>query len=163
MKILMLHGINHNMFGKRDPRQYGTVTLDEINASLSALGNELGTEVECFQTNSEGEMCERIHQGYADGVDAVLINAGAWTHYSYGIRDALAILTCPIVELHMSNIHAREAFRHVSVFAEIVKGQICGFGVDSYLLALRAAVSSISLSTSPASATPKVSAGQSII
>jgi 3-dehydroquinate dehydratase-2 len=141
MKILMLHGINHNMFGKRDPKQYGTITLDEINASLNALGQELGAQVESFQTNSEGEMCERIHQGYADQVDAVLINAGAWTHYSYGIRDALAILTCPIVELHMSNIHAREAFRHHSVFGEIVMGQICGFGVDSYLLALRAGVS----------------------
>lgn len=143
MKILMLHGINHNMFGKRDPAQYGTITLDEINASLTALGKELGAEVECFQTNGEREMCERIHQGFTDKVDAVLINAGAWTHYSYGIRDALAILTCPIVELHMSNIHAREAFRHVSVFAEIVRGQICGFGVDSYLLALRAAVSAV--------------------
>ena len=141
MNVLMLHGINHNMFGKRDPKQYGTVTLDEINASLAALGKELGTEVEAFQTNSEREMCERIHQAYTDGVHGVLLNAGAWTHYSYGIRDALAILTCPVVELHMSNIHAREAFRHVSVFAEIVKGQICGFGVDSYLLALRAAVS----------------------
>lgn len=141
MKVLMLNGINLNMFGKRDPKQYGTITLDEINASLAALGKELGAEVECFQTNSEAEMCARIHQGYHDGVDAVLINAGAWTHYSYGIRDALAILTCPIVELHMSNIHAREAFRHVSVFAEIVKGQICGFGADSYLLGLRAAVS----------------------
>ncbi len=140
MKILMLHGINHNMFGKRDPKQYGTITLDEINANLTTLGKELDTELEFFQTNSEGDMCDRIHQGYKDGVDAVLINAGAWTHYSYGIRDALAILTCPIVELHMSNIHAREAFRHVSVFAEIVKGQICGFGEDSYLLALRAAV-----------------------
>lgn len=142
MKILMLHGINHNMFGKRDPKQYGSITLDEINDRLLALGRELGAEIEVFQTNSEGQMCERIHQGHADGVDAVLINAGAWTHYSYGIlRDALAILTCPIVELHMSNIHAREAFRQVSVFAEIVQGQICGFGVDSYLLALRAAVS----------------------
>ncbi|MFC5520002.1 type II 3-dehydroquinate dehydratase [Polaromonas jejuensis] len=141
MKILMLHGINHNMFGKRDPVQYGTITLDEINASLQALGRDLGVEVESFQTNSERDMCERIHQGFTDGVDAVLINAGAWTHYSYGIRDALAILTCPIVELHMSNIHAREEFRHHSVFAEIVKGQICGFGVDSYLLALRAGVS----------------------
>lgn len=140
MKILLLHGINLNMFGKRDAAQYGTVTLDEINTSVVKLGKELGAEVEHFQTNSEGDMCERIHQGFADGVDAVLINAGAWTHYSYGIRDALAILTCPIVELHMSNIHAREAFRHVSVFAEIVKGQICGFGIDSYLLALRAGV-----------------------
>ena len=141
MKILMLHGINHNMFGRRDPKQYGTVTLAQIDAQLQALGKALGAEVESFQTNSEGAMCERIHLAYSDGEDAVLINAGAWTHYSYGIRDALAILTCPIVEVHMSNIHAREAFRHVSVFAEIVKGQICGFGVDSYLLALRAAVS----------------------
>jgi 3-dehydroquinate dehydratase-2 len=141
MNVLMLHGINHNMFGKRDPAQYGTVTLAEIDASLRALGEELDVQVESFQTNSEGEMCERIHQGYFDNVDAVLINAGAWTHYSYGIRDALAILTVPVVELHMSNIHAREAFRHQSVFAEIVKGQICGFGVDSYLLGLRAAVS----------------------
>ena len=143
MKILVLNGVNLNMFGKRDPAQYGTVTLDEINASLVALGRELGAEVTCFQTNFEGAMCERIHKGFLDGVDAVLINAGAWTHYSYGIRDALAILTCPIVELHMSNIHAREEFRHKSVFAEIVKGQICGFGADSYLLALRAAVSAV--------------------
>ena len=141
MKILMLHGINHNMFGKRDPAQYGTITLDEINANLVTLGQQLGAEIEAFQTNHEGAMCERIHQGFVDGVDAVLINAGAWTHYSYGIRDALAILTCPIVELHMSNIHAREAFRHHSVIAEIAKGQIAGFGVDSYLLGLRAAVS----------------------
>ena len=140
MKVLMLHGINHNMFGKRDPAQYGTITLDEINASLTALGRELGAEVEAFQTNSESAMCERIHQAFTDRVDAVLINAGAWTHYSYGIRDAISILTCPVVELHMSNIHAREAFRHKSVFADIVKGQIAGFGADSYLLALRAGV-----------------------
>ncbi|SEF35097.1 type II 3-dehydroquinate dehydratase [Variovorax sp. NFACC27] len=143
MKILMLHGINHNMFGKRDPKQYATTTLAEINAKLQALGMELDAEVECFQTNSESAMCERIHQGFADGVDAVLINAGAWTHYSYGIRDALAILTVPVIELHMSNIHAREEFRHHSVFADLVKGQICGFGLDSYLLALRAAVSAV--------------------
>ena len=141
MKILTLHGVNLNMFGKRDPAQYGTVTLAEIDAKLAALGRELGVEVTCFQTNHEGEMCERIHKAFADGVDAVLINAGAWTHYSYGIRDALAILKVPIVEVHMSNIHAREPFRHVSVVAGIAKGQIAGFGVDSYLLALRAAVS----------------------
>jgi 3-dehydroquinate dehydratase-2 len=143
MKVLMLHGINHNMFGKRDPAQYGTTTLAEIDAALKKLGRELDVEVTCFQTNSEGAMCERIHQAYAEGMDAVMINAGAWTHYSYGIRDALAILAAPIVELHMSNIHAREEFRHRSVFAEIVKGQICGFGVESYLLGLRAAVSSV--------------------
>ncbi len=143
MKILMLHGVNHNMFGQRDPKQYGTVTLAQIDTQLQALGKELGAEVHSFQTNHEGAMCERIHQAYAEGVDAVLINAGAWTHYSYAIRDALAILTVPVVEVHMSNIHAREAFRHHSVFAEIVRGQICGFGVDSYLLALRAAVSAV--------------------
>jgi 3-dehydroquinate dehydratase-2 len=129
------------MFGKRDPVQYGTVTLAEIDTRLAALGAELGVEIESFQSNHEGAMVERIHQGYEEGVDGVLINAGAWTHYSYGIRDALAILTVPVVELHMSNIHARESFRHHSVFAEIVLGQIAGFGVDSYLLALRAAVS----------------------
>jgi 3-dehydroquinate dehydratase II len=147
MKIVMLHGINHNMFGKRDPAQYGTISLDEINASLVKLGKELGTEIEHFQTNDEGAMCDRIHRAFMDQADAVLINAGAWTHYSYGIRDALAILTCPIVELHMSNIHAREEFRHKSVFADIVKGQICGFGADSYLLALRAAVTAAKAAT----------------
>src|SRR5882672_9759701 len=143
MNILVLHGINLNMFGKRDPVHYGTITLAEIDAQLQALAKELGVKVESFQTNSEGEMCARIHKAHAAKTDAVLINAGAWTHYSYGIRDALSILTVPIVEVHMSNIHAREEFRHHSVFAEIVLGQIAGFGVDSYLLALRAAVSAV--------------------
>ncbi len=141
--IVMLHGINHAMFGKRDPRQYGTITLAQIDERLQRLGAELGVTVESFQTDCEGEMCRRIHRAYSEEAAAVLINAGAWTHYSYGIRDALAILTVPIVELHMSNIHAREEFRHKSVFADIVRGQISGFGVDSYLLALRAAVSAI--------------------
>ena len=140
-KFLMLHGVNHSMFGKRDPKQYGTITLEQINGKLQALAKELGVEVTVFQTDSEGEMCQRIHQAYKDKVDGVLINAGPWTHYSYAIRDALAILTVPVVELHMSNIHAREEFRHKSVFAGIILGQISGFGVDSYLLALRAAVS----------------------
>ncbi|MCC7113836.1 MAG: type II 3-dehydroquinate dehydratase [Burkholderiales bacterium] len=143
-KILMLHGVNHNMVGQRDPAHYGTVTLADIDARMRELGRELGVEVASFQTNHEGAMCERIHQAYAEKIDAVVVNAGAWTHYSYAIRDALAILTVPVVEIHMSNIHAREAFRHHSVFAEIVKGQICGFGVDSYLLGLRAAVSAVS-------------------
>lgn len=140
LQILMLHGINHNMFGQRDPQQYGSVTLAQIDARLQTLGKELGAEVSSFQTNHEGAMVERIHQAHAQGMQAVLINAGAWTHYSYGIRDALEILRCPVIELHMSNIHAREPFRHHSVFADIAKGQICGFGVNSYLLALRAAV-----------------------
>jgi 3-dehydroquinate dehydratase-2 len=141
MNILLLNGINLNMFGKRDPAQYGTITLAEIDRQVTALGKELGVDVECFQTNGEREMVERIHRAHAENVDAVVINAGAWTHYSIGIRDALAILKAPIVEIHMSNVHAREAFRHHSVFAEVVRGSICGFGVDSYLLGLRAAVS----------------------
>ncbi len=143
MNILVLNGINLNMFGKRDPKQYGTITLAQITEQLDALGAELGVTLQHFQSNFEGEMAERIHLAHVDQVEAVLINAGAWTHYSYGIRDALAILKCPIIEVHMSNIHAREAFRHHSVIAEIAKGQIAGFGVDSYLLGLRAAVSAV--------------------
>ena len=141
--ILVLHGINLNMFGKRDPAQYGTVTLAEIDSQVAALGNSLGVAVSSYQSNLEGEFSARSHTAHADGTAAVVINAGAWTHYSYGIRDALAILTIPIVEVHMSNVHAREPFRQVSVFSEVVKGQICGFGVDSYLLGLRAAVNLI--------------------
>ena len=139
-RFLMLHGINHNMFGKRDPKQYGTITLEQIDGRLKELAQELGVTVESFQTNGEGEMCERIHRAYADKVDGVLINAGAWTHYSYGIRDALAILTVPIVEVHMSNNHTREPFRQYSVISPIARGYMAGFGPDSYLLGLRAAV-----------------------
>ena len=147
-KILVLHGLNLNMFGKRDPKQYGTTTLAQIDEQLQSLGGELGVEVSCFQSNFEGAMVERVHQAHGDGTHAIVINAGAWTHYSYGLRDALAILEVPIVECHMSNVHAREEFRHLSVFAQIVRGSIAGFGVDSYLLALRAAVSA----ANPASA-----------
>lgn len=142
-KVLVLHGVNLNMFGKRDPHHYGTESLDDINAAIQQLADELEVNVTVFQTNHEGEMVEQIHQAFDDQISAVVINAGAWTHYSYAIRDALAILTVPIIEVHMSHIHAREAFRHQSVFAEIVRGQISGFGKDSYLLGLRAAVSAI--------------------
>jgi 3-dehydroquinate dehydratase-2 len=138
-KILVLHGVNLNMFGKRDPAQYGTITLDEINNKLKGLAKELGVKLETFQTNHEGAMCEKIHQAHQEKVDAVVINAGAWTHYSYALRDALAILKVPIIEVHMSNIHAREEFRNFSVISSIARGQICGFGVDSYRLGLRAA------------------------
>jgi len=144
MKILVLHGVNLNMFGKRDPKHYGTETLDDIEKQMLALGKELNAVVESFQSNHEGEMCERIHAAHTDATSAVVINAGAWTHYSYAIRDALAILEIPIIEVHMSNVHAREEFRHHSVFSGVVRGQICGFGVESYLLGLRAAVSAAS-------------------
>jgi 3-dehydroquinate dehydratase-2 len=137
----MLHGVNHTMFGKREPKYYGTITLAEIDQKLRELGKELGVDVISFQTNQEGAMCERIHQAFLEKVDGVIINAGAWTHYSYGLRDALAILTAPIVEVHMSNNHARDKFRQYSVISDIAKGYIAGFGIDSYLLGLRAAVS----------------------
>jgi len=140
MKVLVLHGVNLDMLGKRDPGQYGTVTLAQIDDAIKALGSELGVDVETFQSNVEGHLCERIHRAHGDA-DAVVINAGAWTHYSYAVRDALAILRVPIVEVHLSNIHAREAFRHDSVIAAVAKGQIAGFGLDSYLLGVRAAVS----------------------
>ena len=143
MKILVLHGINLNMFGKREPAKYGTTTLAEINAQLNSLGTELAAEVLTFQSNDEGAVCERIHEAFSTGVDAVVINAGAWTHYSYGLRDALSMLTVPIIEVHMSNVHAREPFRAHSVIASIARGQICGFGVDSYLLGLRAAIGAV--------------------
>ena len=140
MKVLVLHGVNLNMFGKRDPKQYGTITLDEIDRRLAELGQELGVEVATFQTNAEGAMCERIHAAFDQKVDAVVINPGAWTHYSYAIHDALEILTVPVIEVHMSNIDAREPFRRVSVIKAIAREQIMGHGVDSYLMGLRAAV-----------------------
>jgi 3-dehydroquinate dehydratase-2 len=139
-KVLVLHGVNLNMFGHRDPVQYGTITLAEINQHLESLARELGCTIETFQTNHEGEICEKIHHAHLEKVDAVVINAGAWTHYSYALRDALAILKVPIVEVHMANIHAREAFRHYSVIAPLARGQIAGFGLRSYLLGLRAAM-----------------------
>ncbi len=135
--ILVLHGVNLNMFGLRDSTHYGTATLADIDAQLHALGQELGVSVTCFQTNHEGVMVERIHTALQDGTQGVLINAGAWTHYSYALRDAMAILPCPIIEVHMSNIHAREPFRHHSVFDGLVLKQICGLGVESYLQGLR--------------------------
>ena len=141
MRLLVLHGVNLNMFGKRDPTQYGTATLADIDTALHNLAKELDVTVTSFQTNHEGAMVERIHQALGEGVDAVVINAGAWTHYSYAIADALAILPVPVVEVHMSNVHAREAFRHHSVLSPVCAGSVCGFGVESYLLGLRAAQS----------------------
>ncbi len=138
-KVFVLHGVNLNMFGERDPDQYGPITLAEIDEKIVGLASELGFEVECYQTNHEGEMVEKIHEAYRESVDAVLINAGAWTHYSYAIMDALSILKVPIIEVHMSQVHARETFRQDSVISPLAKGQITGFGVDSYLLGLRAA------------------------
>ncbi|QXI26939.1 type II 3-dehydroquinate dehydratase [Pseudomonas vanderleydeniana] len=140
MKVLMLHGINHDLFGKRAPIRHGGITLRQIDAHLLKLARELEIDITSYQTNHEGAMCARIQQAARDHVDAVLINPGAWTHSSYDIRDALADLRVPVVEVHMSNIHGRETLHQASVLADVSMGQICGFGVDSYLLGLRAVV-----------------------
>lgn len=128
------------MFGKRDKKHYGVCTLSDINEALSRLASELGCELAIFQSNHEGEMVERIHAAASEGFSGVVINAGAWTHYSYAIADALAILPCPVVEVHLSRVFAREAFRNISVLSPIAAGVISGFGSESYLLGLRAAV-----------------------
>lgn len=141
MKVLMLHGLNHHLFGKCEPIRHAGITLEQIDARLRTLARELDVDVTSFQTNSEGAMCIRIRQGAREQVDAVLINAGAWAHSSYDIRDALAHLSVPVIELHMANINRNEPLHQPSVLAEVARGQICGFGVDSYLLGLRAAVS----------------------
>lgn len=141
--ILILHGVNLNMFGRRDPAHYGTVSLKAINERLEALALELGAKLAFFQTNHEGEMVERIHRALDENIQGAVINAGAWTHCSYAIADALAMFgdakpATPVVEVHMSNVHAREAFRHASVLSAVCAGSIAGFGVQSYLLGLRA-------------------------
>lgn len=140
MKFLVLHGVNLNMFGKRDKSQYGTVTLDEVNQGLFRLARELNVEINIFQSNDEGEFIGEIHKAVEGGYAGVIINAGAWTHYSHALADALEILPCPVVEVHMSNIFKREAFRAISVISPVAAGTICGFGEDSYYLGLRAAV-----------------------
>lgn len=139
MKILVLHGVNLNMLGFRDPKHYGKITLSEINNNLKILAKDLKIEIETFQTNFEGEMVERIHKVLNEEINAIVINAGAWTHSSFAIHDALEILDIPIVEVHLSNIYARENFRHNSLISSIAKGTIAGFGLNSYLLGLQAA------------------------
>jgi 3-dehydroquinate dehydratase II len=137
MKILVLHGPNLNLLGTRERSVYGDLTLAEINSAIAILAAELGTEVEFFQANGEGLLIDCIHEA-AGTCDGILINPAAYTHTSVAIRDALAAVAIPAVEVHLSNIHRREEFRTKSFTAAIAVGQISGFGVDSYLLGLRA-------------------------
>jgi 3-dehydroquinate dehydratase-2 len=138
MNILVFHGPNLNLLGTREPGIYGNTTLDDINARLQALGEELGAVVQCAQTNHEGVLLDALH---AADFEACVLNAGAWTHYSYALRDAIAAIAPPVVEVHLSNTAARaEAWRHSSVIAPVCAGSIAGFGVLSYELGLRAAI-----------------------
>ena len=138
-RVLVLHGPNLNMLGQREPQIYGHTTLADINVMLVTLGQELGVAVETFQSNHEGELVSKI-QAARGQVAALLINGGAYTHTSVAILDALLAVDVPVVEVHLSNLYKREEFRHHSYIARAAIGQICGFGADSYLLGLRAAV-----------------------
>lgn len=133
MKFLFINGVNLNMTGRREKGVYGTRTLSDINADILAHF----AEDEClfYQSNLEGEICTRLHAAADEGVDGIILNAGAFTHYSYAIRDAIASIDVPVVEVHMSNVHAREEFRHASVISAVCRGVIAGFGKDSYILA----------------------------
>jgi 3-dehydroquinate dehydratase-2 len=137
MKLLVLHGPNLNLLGKREPEVYGPLTMEEINKSIGQLATELGCNVTFFQSNSEGDLIDAIHAA-ADYCEGIIINPAAYTHTSIAIRDALSSIKLPFVEVHLSNIHRREEFRHTSLTAPLAVGQICGFGRDSYLLGLRA-------------------------
>ena len=139
MRVLVIHGPNLNLLGEREPAVYGHQTLRQVDEAIGKLAGELNCEIRTAQHNSEGEIIDALHQSRSD-CEAVIINPGAYTHYSYAIADAVAAIDLPVVEVHLSNVHAREEFRRKSVVAPVCVGSIAGFGVTSYLLALRALV-----------------------
>ncbi len=137
MNVLVIHGPNLNLLGTREPEVYGATTLAELDAYVAREARTLGISVRCVQHNSEGAIVDELHAARGT-VDAVVINPGAYTHYAYAIRDAIAAIELPVVEVHLSNVHARESFRATSVVAAVCRGSIAGFGIESYVLALRA-------------------------
>ena len=140
MKILLLNGPNLNLLGTREPQVYGATTLAEVEADFRAQGATLGAEIDCFQSNHEGALIDRVHAARTDGTGFIVINPGALTHTSVALRDALAGVAIPFIEIHISNVHKREAFRHHSYLSDIAAGVIVGLGVAGYRLALQAAV-----------------------
>lgn len=141
LKILLINGPNLNRLGKREPAHYGTATLRDVERSLEQQAEELQVNLVCFQSNHEGSIIDQLHEAEDQGINGIILNPGAFTHYSYAIRDAIAGIDVPVIEVHISNIHARESFRHQSVTAPVSAGQIVGLGVQGYNLAMQAIVS----------------------
>ena len=135
-RILVIHGPNLNLLGTREPEHYGSVTLADINVALARMAGNAGVDLEAFQSNHEGALIERIHAARDQGVRAIIINPAAYTHTSVALRDALAAVAIPFIEVHLSNVHARESFRHHSYFSDLAVGVICGLGHQGYLSAL---------------------------
>ena len=141
MRILVLNGPNLNLLGTREPQLYGATTLPQIDAELTQIATDAGAQLHCFQSNHEGALIDRIQAARSDGTEIILINPGGLTHTSVALRDALAGVALPFIEVHISNIHKRETFRHHSFLSEIAVGVICGLGVNGYRLALAHALS----------------------
>ncbi len=149
MQILVLHGPNLNLLGTREPQVYGSTTLEQINTALTAQASQRGASLSAFQSNHEGVLIDRVHAARTDGTQFIVINPGAFTHTSVALRDALAGVAIPFIEVHLSNVHRREPFRHHSYFSDLAEGVIVGLGTKGYQLALDAALDRLVASGQP--------------